>query len=293
MMGAAVQADLTVTFIGVKRGLLTADGPDVSGDIAYASLSVDPSLFDEVKPSCERISFHQLQQQDRLLAKRRGNSHKGEHGHALLLGGAPGMGGAIALAAQACYRTGAGLVSVATSVDQRAMLLARQPELMVQEVNSGLEIEPMLERATAIGCGPGLGQHSWGQLLLQPVLAASQPLVLDADALRLLAECSEFRAGLHPRIVLTPHEGEFTALCPQISAQLHAPPLRGPSYSRVDAARDAARSLGCVIVLKGPATVVASPSGRVAVHGGAHRAAPEGLEPSAVRLEGGCSIQLS
>ncbi|GGY46438.1 bifunctional NAD(P)H-hydrate repair enzyme [Bacterioplanes sanyensis] len=257
IMGTAVQADLTVTFIGIKRGLLTADGPDVSGDIAYASLSVDPSLFEEIKPSCERISFHQLQQQGRLLAKRRGNSHKGEHGHALLLGGAPGMGGAVALAAQACYRTGAGLVSVATSVDQRAMLLARQPELMVQEVNSGLDVEPMLKRATAIGCGPGLGQHSWGQLLLQPVLAASQPLVLDADALNLLAQPAWQTEFAGRQVILTPHPGEAARLLGVSRDQIQS--------QRFEQAQALAQRYKAVVVLKGQGTIVASPSGQLAL----------------------------
>ncbi|ASP38892.1 bifunctional ADP-dependent NAD(P)H-hydrate dehydratase/NAD(P)H-hydrate epimerase [Bacterioplanes sanyensis] len=255
ILGDAVRADLTVTFIGVKQGLLTAAGPDVSGDIAYASLSIDGDLLQPTPDACQRISWHVLQQQGSLPGARRGNSHKGEHGHALLVGGNRGMGGAIALAAESCYRSGAGLVSVATVEGHVPMLLSRRPELMVQEVTSGLALAPQLDKATSIGCGPGLGQDSWGQLMLQSVLASDVPLVLDADALNLLAKPQWQTSFAQRSVVLTPHPGEAARLLQVSREQIQA--------DRFASAQQLAQRYQAVVVLKGQGTLVAHPDGRL------------------------------
>lgn len=254
VLGCAVQADVTVTFIGVKRGLLTCDGPDVSGDLAFASLSVSSELLNKAPDECQRISWHLLQQQQALPGARRGNSHKGEHGHALLVGGNEGMAGAISLAAEAGYRTGAGLVSVATVAGHGQLLLMRRPEVMASEVYSGLCLPPMIARATALGCGPGLGQDSWAQLMLQVVLEADVPLVLDADALNLLAQPQWQQDFCGREVVLTPHPGE--------AARLLGQPIEHIQADRFGSALALAKKYQAVVVLKGQGTVIAHVDGR-------------------------------
>lgn len=252
--GAAINADLTVTFIGVKRGLLTADGPDLCGELAFAALREAPL---PAATLCARISWHSLQRRGQCLPARRGNVHKGDFGHVLLVGGEQGFGGAVLLAAEACARSGAGLVSVATRPQHITALLTRCPTVMAHGVNAGLELQPLLARATVLALGPGLGQGSWGELLMQQVLQADQPLVLDADALNLLASPA-WRCDFAGRpVVLTPHPGEAARLLGSTIAAVQA--------DRFAAARQLAQQYQAVVVLKGQGSIVAEPDGRLAV----------------------------
>src|SRR5690349_11172653 len=118
----------------------------------------------------------------RWLHPRERDSHKGDNGHVLCVGGDHGSGGAIVLCAQAALRSGAGLASVATRAEHVPALLARQPEAMVHAVDSGDAFAPLLRRADVVAIGPGLGQGEWGRALLAAALRAGKPLLLDADA---------------------------------------------------------------------------------------------------------------
>lgn len=184
----------------------------------------------------------------RWLRPRAKDSHKGDHGHVLCVGGDAGSGGAIVLCAQAALRTGAGLVSVATRAAHVAPLLARQPEAMVHAVDSGEDYAPLLQRADVLAVGPGLGRGEWGRALLDGALRSGKPLVLDADALNLLADAP----GASPAdAVLTPHPGEAARLL-----RTGAHEVQG---DRAGAARTLAERFGCVVVLKGAGTLVAAP----------------------------------
>lgn len=179
------------------------------------------------------------------LRPRAVDSHKGDHGHVLCVGGELGSGGAIVLCAQAALRSGAGLVSVATRAAHVAPLLARQPEAMVHAVGGGEEYHALLRRAGVIAIGPGLGRGDWARALLHAALRTGKPLLLDADALNLLAE-SPLR--MLEDTILTPHPGE-------------AARLLGWSGERVQSDRRAAADaladrFGCVVVLKGAGTLV-------------------------------------
>ncbi|HBS42578.1 MAG TPA: bifunctional ADP-dependent NAD(P)H-hydrate dehydratase/NAD(P)H-hydrate epimerase [Oceanospirillales bacterium] len=262
IMGSAVQATQTVTFIAMKAGLLTADGPDVSGDLSCAALDLIKDDKNAVAPVMERISWYRLEQQKRRLPARRGNSHKGSYGHALLIGGEHGAGGAIAMAAEACARTGAGKISCATRAMHVPVILNRRPEVMVHAVESGLQLTPLLDQVTAIGCGPGLGQKSWAELLLQPVLSACLPMVLDADALNNYALNLYSSAGWHDdfsqrEVVLTPHPGEAARLLRISTDEVQS--------DRPAAARKLAEQCRAVVVLKGQGSLIASPDGRMAL----------------------------
>jgi NAD(P)H-hydrate epimerase len=257
IMGNAVEASLTVTFIGMKRGMLTAAGPDVCGAIAFASLAVDPLLYHQLPADAERISWDRLDRLGQRLPTRLGNAHKGEVGHVLVIGGDQGMGGAVAMAAEAAARCGAGLVSAATRTEHVAPLLMRRPEVMVRAVESGLELQPLLRRAAVLAVGPGLGQSSWSELLLQQVLGDERPLLLDADALNILASPG-WRCDFAGRdCVLTPHPGEAARLLGCSIAEVQA--------DRFAAARKLAQEYQAVVVLKGQGSLIAAPDGRLAL----------------------------
>jgi len=186
------------------------------------------------------------------LPPRAPDSHKGDNGHVLCVGGDAGSGGAIILCAQAALRSGAGLVSVATRAEHVAALLARQPEAMVHAVDSGEGFAPLLRRADVVAIGPGLGQGEWGRALLDAALRAGKPLLLDADALNLLADTPR---ALPAGTIVTPHPGEAARLLGSTPAAVQA--------GREAAARSLVDRLGCTVVLKGAGTLVASADGRV------------------------------
>jgi ADP-dependent NAD(P)H-hydrate dehydratase / NAD(P)H-hydrate epimerase len=253
----AVRADATVTFVAMKQGLLTADGPDFCGELAYSALDIRSAVLSSLPASVERISYQRLLRLQQGLAVRHGNVHKGRYGHVLVVGGDDGMAGAAAMAVEAAARTGAGLVSCATRPAHAAVILGRRPEVMVKGVVSGLELLPLLERASVIAIGPGLGLGSWGELLLQQVLHSSLPAVIDADALNLLASPGWRRSFERRSVVLTPHPGE--------AARLLDSDIATVQNDRFAAARQLAGYYAAVVVLKGQGTVIAHPDGRVAL----------------------------
>ena len=146
-------------------------------------------------------------------------AHKGNNGHVLVIGGDTGMGGAVAMAAEAAGRVGAGLVSVVTRPEHVASILARRPECMV---TSQTDLGPLLQKATVVVIGPGLGQQEWGQSLLRQALASPLPLVLDADGLNLLSRWHEQGDPLARRgnWVITPHPGEAARMLHASTVQI-------------------------------------------------------------------------
>lgn len=182
--GEAVEAHCTVTFIGLKPGLLTGAGPQCAGTLYFDDLGVPPEIYQDMAPVAGLCRDELLR---RCLGPRPAHAHKGQFGHALVIGGDLGMGGAARMAGEAAGRTGAGLVSVATRPAHVAALLAARPELMVHGLDSAEGLAPLLEKATAWALGPGLGQGPWGRALWEAALRTEHPCVLDADALNLLA----------------------------------------------------------------------------------------------------------
>jgi hydroxyethylthiazole kinase-like uncharacterized protein yjeF len=182
--GAAVRAARTLTFIANKRGLHTAQGREHAGAIECDALDADISWLQKHAPAARLLQAHHL---GRFLQPRARHAHKGHHGHVLCLGGERGMGGAMRLCAEGALRAGAGWVSVATRAEHVSPLLAARPEAMTHAVESGDELAPLLQRATVLALGPGLGQGEWGRGLFAAALRSGKPLVIDADALNLLA----------------------------------------------------------------------------------------------------------
>ena len=243
VLGYAVQADITVCFIGLKRGLFTLDAQDYTGAIHFTDLQLPTELYSSVDCRCLRLDLSALL--GRLPARRSG-THKGSYGSVLVVGGDTGMAGAVAMAAEAALRSGAGLVRVATRPEHVAAIVARTPEVMVHPLRSGHDLRPLIEASDVLVIGPGLGQSPWSEQLLQAALDYNKPLVLDADGLNLLAgKAIEKRDNW----VLTPHPGEAGRLLDVATAEVQA--------DRFAAAVQLQQRFGGVVVLKGSGTLVA------------------------------------
>lgn len=244
--GCAVKASHTVTFIGVKQGLLTGQGPEHCGAIHFADLQVPREIFAAVAPASCRLD---LNQERGVLPPRARASHKGCNGKLLIIGGECGYGGAVIMAAAAAGRSGAGLVSVATRGEHVGGLLSRCPEAMGRNVDSGLELKPMIENADVLLIGPGLGTGSWSEQLMQVACAAQKPLVVDADGLNLLATEPSYIATQYNQWILTPHPGEAARLLGVTTKEIQS--------DRFAAVRELQRRFGGVAILKGAGTLVA------------------------------------
>ena len=206
--GIAVMADLTVTFIAMKQGLLTGQARQYTVKLQLAELGIPDEVFTRV-PTDQRI----ISQADikSALKPRLRHAHKGHHGHSLLIGGTAGMSGAIQLAGTAALRCGSGLVSIATHPAHAAGLNLNRPELMVHTIAAAepaQQLRSLLDKKTALGIGPGLGKNAWAQQLLLLALDAELPMVIDADALNLLAGMNRRQDNW----ILTPHPAEAARL---------------------------------------------------------------------------------
>ena len=243
VLGDAIRASATISFIGLKLGLFTADGPDCAGDVHFDGLGVPATVYASSPLSARRLDW---QKQAVLLGPRRRNVHKGHFGHVLVIGGNQGMGGAPRLAAEAALRTGSGLVSLATRPEHVAPVLAARPEIMVHAVGDPGQLQPLLRQASVVAVGPGLGQDDWARGVWRLASGSGRPLVVDADALRLLAAEPSRRDDW----VLTPHPGEAAALLGVSAAEVNA--------QRFDAADQIQRRFGGCIVLKGVGSIIAS-----------------------------------
>ncbi|AZC34978.1 NAD(P)H-hydrate dehydratase [Pseudomonas chlororaphis] len=187
------------------------------------------------------------------LAARSPSAHKGQFGHLLLIGGDRGFGGAALLCAESALRSGAGMVSLATRSEHVAAALARVPEVMALGTDSANQLMGLLEQASIIVAGPGLGQAAWGRSLLSAAANAPRPQVWDADALNLLAKGG---LSLPPNSVITPHPGEAARLLGISTADVQA--------DRPAAAQALSKKYTAVAILKGAGSLVASPDGRLA-----------------------------
>jgi hydroxyethylthiazole kinase-like uncharacterized protein yjeF len=244
--GAAVRADLTVSFVAAKCGLYTGQGRALSGRRVLSNLleSAAEAAADPLPPAAFALSVSALEQ---ALPARDLNAHKGDSGHVLVLGGDSGMAGAALLCVRAALRSGAGLVSLGTRAEHAAALVAAQPECMVRGLEAADELDAMLARASVIALGPGLGRGEWAQSLFARVLADSRPRVLDADALNLLADAPRTLSGA----VLTPHPGEAARLLGVSTAEIQA--------DRFAALAQLVQRYTCAVVLKGAGSLIGAP----------------------------------
>ncbi len=241
IMGAAVRADLTSTFVGPKQGLYLGSGPEHCGEVRFHDLGIPDRELAAIEPT---LRLHAEADSAALLGRRGRADHKGKFGHVLVVGGHPGMGGAPRLAGEAALRVGAGLVSIVAHPDVVPSITAGRPELMCHGVRRGHELDELLDRATVIALGPGLGRDGWSRQIYQRIIGCPQPKVLDADALNILADDPARREDW----ILTPHPGEAARLLGTDSATVQA--------DRLDAVARIANLYGGVAVLKGHGTLI-------------------------------------
>ncbi len=304
-IGVVVRADLTVSTGPLKVGHIVDDGPSNCGKLRSVDIGVYPWRADQSDKSFMSELGNVIQRPgpeywgfSEALSKSEAG-HKYSHGHVLILSGGVGKGGAARLAGRAALRVGAGAVTVgqppAALIENAAQLNA----IMLTAIKDAAQLAEILQdtRINALCIGPGLGLGARERALLITALEITRPgldpgpqtggqsrgpgtspgrgLVLDADALTLIAQDETLFAKLHENCILTPHAGEFARLFPDIAEKLNAPATTGPAYSKVDATRDAAKRAGCVALFKGPDTVIADPSGRCSINASVYeRAAP-------------------
>ena len=240
-LGVAIQAETTVTFVGMKLGLLTASGREYSGKIIFNHLQIPKEVYRSMSATCQSIQLSDLQYK---LGKRNADAHKGDFGHVLIIGGNSGMAGSAMLAAEAAARTGSGLVSVATLPQHATAALQSCREIMVHGVSSVKELNPLLKQATVVAIGPGLGQDSWAKKILARIFEFDIPMVVDADALNLLAgEPMQKKSW-----VLTPHPGEAARLLKSTTKEVQE--------NRLQSVQALQQQYGGVAVLKGSGTLI-------------------------------------
>jgi len=254
----AVVADLTLEFIAAKAGLRTAAARDFTGQLQVAELGLEQTNLRSMQAG---VAWLRAQDLAHWLEPRRRDSHKGRNGRLLCIGGDHGHGGAIMLAAEAALRAGSGLVDVVTREAHVAPLLTRLPEAMVHgdsdydsDGTASSALDALISDASAIVIGPGLGQGAWGRERLRVICASGLPVVLDADALNLIA------AGVvaaPANAVLTPHPGE--------AARLLQTGIDDVQRDRFAAARAIASRYQRVVVLKGAGTIVSEPCGNLSL----------------------------
>ena len=216
VLGLAIRASVTATFIALKLGLFTGHGREYAGRICFSRLELGSEILDHRPAVATRLDLNKLLSKVRARAR---STHKGQCGHVMIIGGDIGFGGAVIMASKAAARMGAGLSSVITQASHRTALLSNLPEAMVHSPENLGEIEQLLRKADVIVIGPGLGQSAWSEKMLFAALNAKKPLVLDADALNLLAHNSNFQQLIHcaeevvrANYVFTPHPGEAARL---------------------------------------------------------------------------------
>ncbi|NVJ62162.1 MAG: NAD(P)H-hydrate dehydratase [Gammaproteobacteria bacterium] len=262
--GVAVKAKVTVTFVGIKRGLVTGDAPDHCGELVVNDLKCGQGVFGLVRA---REFLFQFNKQSRWLEPRSRTAHKGMFGHTMIIGGAPGFSGAARMSAEAAARTGSGLVSLLTHPQHADLIAMQRPEIMSHSVTDKASMRAMkslLSVANVIAIGPGLGRMGWGKNLVAMIddFSASEfhtnnlSMVWDADALNFLAE--------HPKVnhsrIITPHPGE--------AARLLNTSVENIQEDRFAACRKLVEKYGGVVVLKGAGTLVMSDSNSSVVCGG-------------------------
>ena len=251
VMPVAVKASTTLSFIGLKPGLLMQDGLDHCGELWLSPLQLSAELK-SIEPICHSFTANTLQG---LLPERAANSHKGHYGHVLVIGGDHGYGGAAIMTAQAAVNCGAGMVSLYSRSEHISAMLTRQPEVMV----SSTDCAHLLQVADVIAIGPGLGRQSWGQALMAQALATNKPMLLDADALNYIAGLTKTAQAALKRQnwVLTPHPGEAARLLNCSSQDIQ--------QDRLATVRQLQQRFGGVVLLKGAGTLICDQSGEVTV----------------------------
>lgn len=241
-MGRCVQASVTVTFVGIKPGLVTGAGKQSCGQLVYADLEIGKAFQSLAKHSATLLKIEHF----KGLAPREIHSHKGTYGRLLCIGGNKGTAGAIRLAGEAALRSGAGMVRAYVHESSIVQVSSGRPELMVTDS----DLEAALDWATCVVIGPGLGQDDWAEAAFETAMKYCQsnnkPVIIDADALNLL--CKQTTAYIVSDCILTPHAAE--------AARLMGVSVEDVESDRFNYVRQCALRFHSVCVLKGAGTLI-------------------------------------
>jgi ADP-dependent NAD(P)H-hydrate dehydratase / NAD(P)H-hydrate epimerase len=242
-LGEAVRATGTMCFVALKTGLFMGDGADFAGNVFFDDLEIAAPATEAFRPRLTRIVEGEVA---RALPPRGRAANKGDFGRVLIVGSGIGMPGATRLAGEACLRVGAGLVTVAVAPENVAAIAAGRPELICLPLANEHDLVDALARTDVVAIGPGLGRTAWAHAALTRVLACDKPLVIDADALNLLAAAPVKRSNW----ILTPHPGEAARLL-----DLSSDTVQADRLAALDALLE---RYGGTVVLKGAGTLVAT-----------------------------------
>jgi NAD(P)H-hydrate epimerase len=255
VMGCAVKSRCTVTFVGRKRGMYTADGPDYCGHIVFDDLAIPTEAASAFAQSAGTLLAEGYLGE--VLAPRLQNTHKGNFGHVFAVGGIEGMSGAIRLCGEAALRSGAGRVTLVTDPVHAGLVNMSRPELMVKAVEEHQNWVNQLDEGCVVAVGPGLGAEPWSLALLESCVKLDSALVVDADGLNLIAQQVDSETLQRGKWILTPHPAEAARLLGCKTAEIQG--------DRVNAALAIANRYNATVVLKGCGTVIADAGGNYAI----------------------------
>lgn len=260
-LGPVIDATATVTFFRLKPGHLLHPGRSLCGDVTLADIGIPASVLPQIGPRAWRNGRALWARYMRAPAA---GDHKYRRGHAAVVSGGMARTGAARLAATAALRAGAGLVTLASPPDALAVNAHHLTAVMLRRMEGAAGLADLLAdaRFTAVALGPGLGLGAPERALVEAALAADVALVLDADALTLWQDdpfaLFALTATRTAPVVLTPHDGEFARLFPDLA-----------DHPKPERARAAAARAGVTLVLKGGDTVIAAPDGRATINANA------------------------
>ena len=249
ILATAVRAHTTVTFIALKQGMFTAEGPELCGNIQFAPLLDINQLKAVPVPTAMKLDVNQFHG---AVAKRPRNAHKGKFGHVVVVGGNLGMPGAAILTAHTALRMGSGLVTLITRPQHVAAATACCPAMMVYGLDFPSDTKPLLPKADVLVVGPGLGNDAWAEQMLYHCLMSDKPLVVDADGLNLLAENDYWCQKPPKNWLLTPHPGEAARL---LNLKEGAQAVQ---KERFIAVQQLQKKYQATVILKGAGTLICS-----------------------------------
>ncbi len=265
VLGTAFRADLTVTFFRRKPGHLLLPGRLHCGETVVADIGIEPDVLRTIQPRCFANGPELWL---KVFPRPAIDTHKYARGHVGVFSGGPASSGAARLSAMAAARSGAGAVTLLSPANAMQVNAGHLTSIMLRRTDSLEDIKTVLaeRKPSALVCGPGLGVHSAAAALALDLVGAAGPvehIVFDADALTLFARDPDAffaasRADRAPKLVLTPHTGEFARLFPDLAAD--------ETLSKLERVRQAAERAASVVILKGPDTVIAAPDGRAAIN---------------------------
>lgn len=243
--GCCINAILTVTVICYKPGLFTNNGKDQCGELFCEDLNIPADVYQPISSNIQLLDQSVLKHQS---LQHKHNSHKGSFGQALIAGGHDGTLGALILAGRAALRSGCGIVEVVSNCEQAVMISIQCPELITA---NNIKASRFVNTADVIAIGPGLGLNQQSKQVLEFCLAQDKPMVIDADALTLIAGQYQFENDT----VLTPH--------PKEAASLLNTDVMAIQSNRIKAAREISQKYQACVILKGSGTIICDKSGNV------------------------------